>query len=82
LAASRRLPLLTRDVDFIDLSHSLKRHYGIIYLRITPRTMPDVHRMLITALRQLPATRLREALLLVDATTYRLHHRPAESPKT
>ena len=73
LAAKRRNVLLTRDADFTDLAcYPLGHHHGIIYLRITPHTMADVHRMLIVALRKIPPTTLRGALLIVKADAYRL----------
>ena len=75
LATTRRNILLTRDADFADVSrYPLGRHGGIIYLRITPRTMTEVHRTLLTALRRIPAARLRGSILIVEPAAYRLRH--------
>lgn len=73
LARQRRAILLTRDSDFTDMTrYPLGRHRGIIYLRITPRTMESVHETLLVALRRLAPVQLRGGLLIVEPATYRL----------
>ena len=73
LAIERRIPLLTRDADFTDLTrYPLGHHWGIIYLRITPPTAGAVHRTLLLALRAIPSAHLRGSLLIVEPDDYRL----------
>jgi len=73
LTAHRRSVLLTRDADFTNTdAYPLGRHAGIIFLRITPRTMDAVHGMLVRALRRFSAAQLRGNLLIVEPTAYRL----------
>ena len=73
LATQQQAVLITRDADFTNLAvYPLGTHAGIVWLDITPASMPQVHQILIEALRTLTVDQLRGALLIVDELTYRL----------
>ena len=72
-ARKRQYVFITRDADFTDLTrYPLGRHAGIVYLRVTPSTMVDVHRTLIEALHYFSTGQLRGSLLIIEPGTYRL----------
>lgn len=74
LAKSKKAILLTRDSDFSNLSlYSPGTHGGIIFLRISPETISQVHDTLMKALRSTSSEELSGNLLIVTNTTYRLH---------
>ena len=80
LAQQREAVLVTRDSDFTDRSHyPLGTHLGIVWLDITPASMPEVHRTLCQTLSTVPIERLRGALVTVTPTTYTLHRPPGPS---
>lgn len=74
LAKEKKAILLTRDSDFANPSlYPLGSHEGIILLRISPKTMEQVHDILINILRTLSFEQLHGNLLIITSTTYRLH---------
>ena len=74
LAKQHKAILITRDRDFSDLAlYPPGSHEGIILLRITPKTIDEVHNTLINTLRALSFEQLHGNLLIITSTTYRLH---------
>ena len=74
LAQKHKAVLITRDSDFSNLGlYPPGSHLGIIFLRITPDTIDDVHNLLLQALRNLPQDEYQGNLLIITSTTYRLH---------
>lgn len=74
IAKSKKAILITRDRDFANVTlYPLGSHEGIIFLRITPKSMSDVHRVLLEALKSIPAEQVRGNLLIITSATYRLH---------
>ena len=78
LATQRQSVLITRDGDFTNLAvYPLGSHSGIVWLDITPETMPHVHLVLCQALRSLTPEQLFGSLLIVDPQTFRLRRPPS-----
>src|SRR3989338_7770404 len=74
LARQHKAILITRDRDFSDLTiYPPGSHEGIIFLRISPKTMDAVHNILINALHTLSFEQLHKNLLIITSATYRLH---------
>lgn len=73
LAQSLDAVLVTSDKGFGNiLAYPPKQHGGIILLRITPQNQQRVHQILTNFLRTHDRERLRGALAVIDARTYRL----------
>ena len=74
IAKTKRAILITRDRDFSNLAlYPLGTHEGIIFLRITPKNMDRVHKILLDTLHSIPTNRLTGSLLIITSDTYRLH---------
>ena len=60
-------------MDFSNIRHYLpKSHKGIIVAKIRPRNADAVHKVLKHLLSNIKADRLRESLVIVDQSKYRI----------
>ena len=75
ITKAQKAILLTRDRDFSNFSlYPPRSHEGIVLLRITPKSMDNVHKVLLEALKTISAEQhLKGNLLVVTSTAYRLH---------
>jgi predicted nuclease of predicted toxin-antitoxin system len=65
--------LLTNDLDFGNiLLYPPSRSMGIIVLKISKVTVPEVHAVLRQMLRDIPSDEFRGALFVVDCNKYRV----------
>ena len=73
LAGERSMVLLTNDKDFGDvLRYPPSRHTGIVVLRITAATEPEVHKVLLQLLADHTVESLQATLAVVSRGKYRL----------
>lgn len=77
LARVRRMVLVTRDKGFGSLVFLRKRKSaGVIYLRMSPSSIAEVHRQLEQLLREIPPGRLAGSFCVVESDRYRLRKSP------
>jgi predicted nuclease of predicted toxin-antitoxin system len=62
---------VTRDRDFGRLAFSHGQGGGVLYLRMTPSTVPAVHTELTRVLERHPEEELLSAFVVVEAARYR-----------
>lgn len=68
--------LITRDADFGALVFVRRIPAGVIYLRITPATLRDVHAQLLHVLATHGVDELSTAFTVVEARRYRMRKLP------
>jgi predicted nuclease of predicted toxin-antitoxin system len=64
--------LVTRDSDFGALVFASGQRGGVIFLRMTPRTVRAVHQELATVLRLYSATELAQSFVVVEPGRHRI----------
>jgi len=74
--AARRI-LVTRDRHFGGLVFAGDHQAGVIYLRMTPATMGEVHQELDSLLSEQSESVLSRAFVVVEPGRYRLRHLPS-----
>jgi predicted nuclease of predicted toxin-antitoxin system len=73
LAVQRDLVLLTNDKGFGDITaYPPQEHQGVILLKITAETEPEVHHVLLRLLQERTREELRHRLVVVDRRKYRV----------
>ncbi|MCL4370092.1 MAG: DUF5615 family PIN-like protein [Chloroflexi bacterium] len=72
--------LITRDRHFGSLVFMVNLGSGVVYLRMTPANLNEVHRELARALAHHSEDELREAFLVVEEGRHRFRRIPAEKP--
>ncbi len=71
--------LVTRDRHFGGLVFAGGHKSGVIYLRIAPSTLAEVHKELEELLAEQPELVLTRAFVVVEPGRYRLRHPPASN---
>ncbi|HAH19587.1 MAG TPA: hypothetical protein DCL49_01635 [Candidatus Omnitrophica bacterium] len=76
IANKEKSVIITTDLDFGNLIlYPLGSHPGIIVLRPrldTPEAIDDVHRILLSLLKELKSSEIKESLIIVDRNKYRI----------